>query len=495
MSDESPRRRFVQLAAVAVLAGLSSVAGSYAVSGYTPSFVVAPIDALVVAMTPGAIVTFVIENIGSEGHLLHIALSLGLAVGLFGVIGLAGYQTIERSGSRLAGGVVSGVLAWAAAAVITAEPLLAAGAAVPIAVFVPASRPGPSTSVFDASRRRALGTVGTVLGFAGVAAGTGTVLSQGSTLESVPNAGVAEQLQTASDRSLDIHSNDLHGLISEANEFYTTDIAEFDPELSADDWSMTITGETNADDLTVTYDDLTEMPSENRFITLRCVGERINGRKLDTAVWTGTPMEPLLDEVDPDSDCDCVLLHGDDDYFVRFPTEVLRTGFLVWGMNGRELPQAHGHPVRIMIPGHWGETNVKWLTEIELLDEEVDGYWERRGWQGTGTVTTVTKLWDEGISHLDDGRIELAGHAYAGLRGVQGVEVSTDGGDTWTDATLSDPLPGDDVWRQWRHRFQPDGTHEVVVRAIDESGNVQTQEPSDPAPTGATGWVRRTVEG
>jgi DMSO/TMAO reductase YedYZ molybdopterin-dependent catalytic subunit len=139
------------------------------------------------------------------------------------------------------------------------------------------------------------------------------------------------------------------------------------------------------------------------------------------------------------------------------------------------------------------ETNVKWIDEIELLEEPEDGYWEERGWEGTGPVNAVTKLWDEGITHLDDGTVELAGHAYAGTRGISRVDVSTDNGETWTEAELSDPLPDEDVWRQWRHEFEPDGTHEVVVRAVDGEGVMQTQERSSSAPSGPTGWVSRTV--
>jgi len=477
---------------LAALGGVSGVAGSYAVSGYTPSFVVAPIDALVVSLTPGAVVQFVIENVGSAGHLLHIALSLALAVGLFAGVTLAGLRLVVGAGSRLSGGLLSGLLSWVAATATTGAPLLAVGAAAPVGLFVALAPLDRTRPRFDASRRRAIGAVA---GFAGVSAVTGTLLRDDGSLAAAPNtAGVEEQLQAAEGRSLSVNNADLTGLVSGVREFYNTDIAEFDPEITAEEWSMTITGETGADDLTVDYGDVTGMPAEHRYLTLRCVGEQLNGHKLDTAVWTGTPIAPLLDEVDPAGDCDCVLLRGEDGYFVRYPTEVLRTGFLTWGMNGQELPTSHGHPVRVLIPGHWGETNVKWLTEIELLDEPVDGYWERRGWQGTGTVTTVAKLWDEGITPLSDGRMELAGHAYAGLRGIQRVEVSTDGGDSWTDATLSEPLPGDDVWRQWRHRYDPDGAHEVVVRAVDRDGNVQTEAESNPAPTGATGWVRRTID-
>jgi hypothetical protein len=88
----------------------------------------------------------------------------------------------------------------------------------------------------------------------------------------------------------------------------------------------------------------------------------------------------------------------------------------------------------------------------------------------------------------------VAGHAYAGTRGVSNVEVSTDGGSTWTDAELSEALPGDDVWRQWAHRYDPpDGAHEVVVRAVDADGRVQPEERNGSFPSGPTGWVTKTV--
>ena len=74
------------------------------------------------------------------------------------------------------------------------------------------------------------------------------------------------------------------------------------------------------------------------------------------------------------------------------------------------------------------------------------------------------------------------------------MEVSFDDGDSWIAADLSEPLPGDDVWRQWRHAFDPDGVDDVVVRAVDGEGTVQTAEATDSFPSGATGWVRQSVD-
>jgi hypothetical protein len=201
------------------------------------------------------------------------------------------------------------------------------------------------------------------------------------------------------------------------------------------------------------------------------------------------PVAALLEAANPDGDR--VVLHGADGYYNEFPLEALRPGLLAYRMNGRPLPRPHGAPLRALVPGHWGEINVKWLTEIEVRDEDTRGYWEYRGWHGTGPVETVAKLWQ--VNHLGSGRIEVAGHAYAGTRGIETVEVSTDGGDAWVEAELSDPLPGADVWRQWRHEYGAAGEHDVIVRARDGNGDLQIPEEGGPKPDGATGWVSETV--
>jgi hypothetical protein len=229
---------------------------------------------------------------------------------------------------------------------------------------------------------------------------------------------------------------------------------------------------------------------------------------MDNALWTGVAVADLLDEASPTDDACCVMLRAEDDYFEEFPLSALEDGLLAHGMNGRPLPTAHGSPVRALIPGHWGEINVKWLTEIEVLEEEQTGYWEQRGWHGTGPVNTVAKI--HGV-RTRESTVTVGGHAYAGTRGFSGVEVSTDGGDTWTEATLSDPLPGrvavdadpdddavgageaEDAWRMWRHEYEADGNHEVVARAIEADGTVQPSDRQKPYPRGATGWVSKTV--
>lgn len=498
MKDIVPRalsEEFSQAEVVfAVLAGIVGVAGSYAVAGYTRQFIVAPIDAMVVRLTPGEIVAFMIQNVGEQGHLIHIIISFGIAMAILVAVALVGLVIARRLDRPVAGGFLAGILSWGVTAAITTEPALAIGAAGPVMVFTAVGAAPLSEPEHDLSRRRALVSGAGALSFIGLSVGvdrliTGNNDSDDNEDRQPANEEVAALMNEVDEQSLDI-AGDIPGLVSTFEEFYNVDIAEFDPDLSVEDWSLTFTGEVG-EEREVTFEDLQELPTEHRFVTLRCVGEDLNGQKLDTAVWTGTPIKPLLEEVDPRSECECAMLRAEDDYFVEFPIDALEDGFLAWEMNGQALPQSHGHPVRVLIPGHWGETNVKWLSKIELLNEEMDGYWEQRGWHGTGPVNTVAKLWSDTM--LENGNLEVAGHAYAGTRKIDRVSVSTDGGDTWTDAELSDPLPGEDVWRQWRYEFEPDESHEVVVRAIDGEGNLQTEEESSSFPRGASGWVSKSI--
>ena len=187
-----------------------------------------------------------------------------------------------------------------------------------------------------------------------------------------------------------------------------------------------------------------------------------------------------------------VMLYGADDYFYSMSVEDLRSCLLAYGMNGLELPQAHGYPVRLLVPDRWGKLHVKWLTEIEVIDDYSGGYWEEQGWHGMGAVNAVTKI--DRINR-PEGRIQICGHAYAGARGVDRVEVSIDGGETWTAAALSGQLDNPDTIRQWVYEIDDpqQDEYEVYARTIDGTDTVQTEVRTDPFPDGATGWVNRTI--
>ena len=480
-------------------AGVAGVVGSYAVAGFTPEFVAAPIDRLLATTMPGAVVTFAIQTFGSLGQRLNFLLALVLAAALLGSAAAIAIEIGWRVDRPVIAVGLAGLLAWLVVWSLTGSPASALAAAAGVAVVVAAGAVGipDGERGFSMARRRTLAALAGVAGFSALAVAASDRQSRPSPAGEPAGDGDGRALFSDQEReqidgllvegrekSLDVAG--IEPLVSE--QFYEVDISSVNPTLGAGEWELRIHGAVDSE-RTITYDDLLGMEREHRFVTLRCVGESLNGQKMDNALWTGVPVAELLD-FEELAGC-CVMFRAADDFYEEFPIEALRGAFLAFGMNGEPLPRGHGYPVRALVPGHWGEINVKWLTEIEILETEIDGYWEKRGWHGTGPVNTVAKI--HAVNHLD-GTIQVGGHAYAGTRGIERVEVSTDGGQTWQDATLNDPLPGEDVWRQWRFEYDsPNGRHEVVARATDGEGNLQAREESRSFPSGPTGWVSRSV--
>ncbi|WP_313692524.1 molybdopterin-dependent oxidoreductase [Halorarum halobium] len=501
-------------AVVALSAGVAGLVASYAAVGITPAFVGAPIANEVVRLTPGTVVTVAITTLGSLGSQLAFAGGLATAAFLLALVAGLGLWLGGRVGHRAGPPAVAGlgVALFGFALVDSPRSAAAAGVGAAVVVAAPAvltavrggQRDGDDRSADgtpNAARRSVLASVAAALGVGLLGAGGRSVastlgVSTSAETDSMDSADgsassssdeVAALLAEAEEKSLDVAG--LEPLVSDS--FYTVDVANVDPDLSREDWSLRVHGAVGSE-TEFTFADVDAMEHEHRFVSLRCVGEGLNGNKLDNALWTGVSLADLVEQADPEGEY--VMLRAEDGFFEEFPIAALREGgFLAVGMNGGPLPRGHGAPARALIPGHWGEINVKWLTEVEVLDGEAEGYWEKRGWHGTGPVNTVAKLWVR--NRLADGRVELAGAAYAGTRGIDRVEVSTDGGGTWTEADLSEPLPGEDVWRQWAHRYDPpDGSHEAVVRAVEADGTVQPREESRAFPSGPSGWVSATVD-
>ncbi len=493
-------------ALVAVAAAAAGLAGSYAATGYTPAFLASPIERFLARTMPAAVITFAIENLGSLGQQLNL-LSAVMLAGLFIAVGAAGAIVAGRAANnRVLPTVGTALVVWTVAAGLTGELTLALGPALPAAAIVGLAQfvdiyRGQADPI-STKRRRALSTIGVAAGATAVGFELGERQTEMQTADidlDAPGADaedIDDKLATAEARSLDIDG--LDPLVSDG--FYEVDINSIDPDVMADEWELTITGNVE-EEVSFSYQDIQEMEAVNQFSTIRCVGDSLNGQKIDTALWTGVPLQTLLAEAGvTESDCDCVLLRSADDYEVQFPIEAFNRGLAVYGMNGNVLPRGHGYPVRAVIPGHWGEVNSKWLSEIEVLDREVDGYWEQRGWEGTGPVKPTATLHHDAV--LEDGSRQVAGHAYGGLRGVSRVEVSTDGGSSWDEATLSEPLPAADgeggaidAWQQWEYTYEPpEETHEVVVRMVDQEGTVQDDEETGPYPSGPSGWVSQEFQ-
>jgi DMSO/TMAO reductase YedYZ molybdopterin-dependent catalytic subunit len=486
----------------AVFAGIAAVAGSFAAAGLTADFAFTPVSSVVVHYTPGVIINTTLEVFGDYGKYINMTFTLFATTGLFvgaSAVALITGRLVDPDRLRGARIPLVGVVTWGLAFFLTSAPALSLGAGVPAAaVVLLVDRPwqdelslNDSRRWPDRDRRRVLQTSLGVVGFAGASYFVGnyrTPEDDFPELDVVSGVGISEPeklLDEAAEKSFDLDNSP--DLVTELGSFYTVDITTIAPRIDSDGWELDVTGAVDSQ-LTIPYDELTEMETEHRFSTLRCVGEDLNSRKMDNAVWTGIPASDISEQAGARGEF--VAMRADDDYWNVIPREVFEQSYIVYGMNGHVLPREHGHPVRVIVPGHWGETNVKWLQEIEFLEEDTQGYWEERGWEGTGEVCGVTKIWT--TTETENG-VLLGGQAYDGTDGVDRVEISLDGGETWTETETTEPLSTGDSWRQWRYEVTEPGDHEVVVRLVDNNGEVQESEESESFPDGATGWVSESI--
>jgi DMSO/TMAO reductase YedYZ molybdopterin-dependent catalytic subunit len=169
------------------------------------------------------------------------------------------------------------------------------------------------------------------------------------------------------------------------------------------------------------------------------------------------------------------------------------------GMNGQALPLAHGYPARLLVAGLYGYASAtKWLSEIELTAGPAESFWVERGWAREGPIRLESRIDTvnvgppggpgSGAPGSAARPVTLAGVAWAPPTGVASVEVQLDRGE-WRTAELG-VVPSTNTWVQWRYQW-PDalpGDHLAAVRAIDRRGSVQTDRPSTPEPSGATGY-------
>jgi DMSO/TMAO reductase YedYZ molybdopterin-dependent catalytic subunit len=293
-------------------------------------------------------------------------------------------------------------------------------------------------------------------------------------------------------------------LFTPNEDFYLIDTAISSPRINRDSWTLSIQGTDNPIELS--YDDLLGLPTREADITLSCISNEVGGGLISNARWTGVLLSDVLNEagMSPDkitSTTEQLIGRSVDDWEAGFPTDLAfdgREALVAFGMNGEELPLKHGYPVRLVVPGLYGYVSAtKWLTEIEFRDWDYDVYWIKRGWSKEGPVKTQSRIDTvrEGDS-LSAGTVQIGGVAWAPTRGIERVEVSTDDGETWNDATLAAQLDAD-VWRQYVYDWEAQpGEYTLKVRATDGEGETQTAEEAAPIPSGATGYhtLEATVE-
>lgn len=153
------------------------------------------------------------------------------------------------------------------------------------------------------------------------------------------------------------------------------------PELTADQVRITVTGRVHQRRV-LGLTDLQTLPEVTVVADLHCV---TRWSRLDNA-WTGVRVRDVLQLARPRSEATHVVVSGLPAYSANLDLEVLGGDdvLLAWAHDGRALPAAHGGPLRLVVPSRYGWKSVKWITELRLVDRDVPGYWEERGYHDVG---------------------------------------------------------------------------------------------------------------
>jgi len=290
-------------------------------------------------------------------------------------------------------------------------------------------------------------------------------------------------------------------LITPASSFYLIDTELTSPRIDANNWKLSVKGAVD-NPVEFTYKDLLGMPTREADITLSCVSNTVGGGLVSNGRWTGVLLSDVLAEAGMSRDrisgaSRQLVGRSVDGFTTGFETDIAldgRNALVAFGLNGSELPLKHGYPVRLVVPGLYGYVSAtKWLTEIELTNWNFDAYWIQRTWSKEGPVKTQSRIDTiQDGDYLSPGKNPIGGIAWAPHRGIEKVEVSTDGGQTWNKARLATQL-AEDTWRQYVYDWNATpGDHTIQVRATDGTGETQTAAEAPPHPSGATGY--HTIE-
>lgn len=301
------------------------------------------------------------------------------------------------------------------------------------------------------------------------------------------------------------------------------------PEIRASDWRLRIGGDAVRTPLEFSLEQLRKgfksveiaalclCSGNNRSLFQPHVpGIQWGSGAMGNARWRGVRLKDVLTEAGIDKSALEVSLDGADsgpfkttpDFIKSLPlAKALDENTLIaFEMNGEPLPHWNGFPARLVIPGWTATYWMKHLTAVKVLSKPFDGFWMKTAYriptnrfpsglfrsQETTTNMPITEIVVNSlITNLNDGQtfpatksIEIRGVAWDGGDGIQCMEVSTDGGNSWHEAALKEDY-GRFSWRQWCYGFKPKhrGECQIIARATSRSGISQPLE-SIPNPSG-----------
>ena len=282
--------------------------------------------------------------------------------------------------------------------------------------------------------------------------------------------------------------------------FYCVTKNVIDPKVNIDVWHLEIAGLVQ-NPATWRLQDLLGFKPTTQETTLMCISNGLDAGLISNAVWKGFPLRDLLDQAGVLSSAARVRLEGVDNYTDTIPLEkaMKPSTLLAYEMNGVPLPDRHGYPLRVIVPGYFGEKHVKWLTRVEVTDANAKGFYETQGW-GPDFIVPIRSRIDvpDDWAFVSLGKltapIEVKGIAYGGDGGISRVELSDDDGKSWSDTEIY-YSGGDLAWSLWKTQWTPvaTGDYALLVRATDGEGDVQEWEEDRGPFSGVSGLHRINV--
>jgi DMSO/TMAO reductase YedYZ molybdopterin-dependent catalytic subunit len=421
-------------------------------------------------------------------------------------------EPVSHERRVLLASIIGAVLAGGVASLVGREGGLA-GSSLPLAAAptaaAPPTEPPTATEVAQATAQPLAAAPATAQPFD--AAPTSTPPPAATpTVEPLPNPPPPRPLARNQDGSLTAAGRpkgQLSPPITSNDDFYiVTKNAVADPIVDAATWRLVIDGEVN-NPVQVDYRTLRALPPVEVVKTLECISNLTAACNLtsfgcdllSTAHFRGARLSDVLALAGGlKSTAVGLAMLSSDEFSAGLPVEIVQDPetLIVYDMNDQPLPREHGFPARLLVPGRYGMKNPKWLAGIRAMTQDYAGWYEQRNWNKDGIVKTMSRIDTPADgAMLPPGTQRVAGIAYAGDRGVATVEVSPDNGNTWQEARLLEPMPGQDAMVRWEGTFDMPATGSIslTVRATDGTGEVQTDVFQLPQPDGASGQDVITV--
>jgi DMSO/TMAO reductase YedYZ molybdopterin-dependent catalytic subunit len=287
------------------------------------------------------------------------------------------------------------------------------------------------------------------------------------------------------------------------------------PKIDRNTWWLHVEGEVEKP-FAINYEELVELKSVTLPVTLECAGNNRNFLEpkvkgiqwglgaVGNAEWTGVTLSILLDCAVVRSNAREVILEGADHGMLDDPKsppgglgfsrsvpleKAQRDVLLAYKMNGNDLPPEHGFPLRAVVPGWYAVASVKWLQRIIVTSQPFAGYYQTLDyayWKRRGDIAELSPIAElqikaeiakpaQGETVPANSTVRIHGAAWASGGEIVRVEVSTDGGSTWKEATLlGDSKPN--AWRFWEFNWKTPtapGKQTLVARATDSLGRTQ----------------------